>query len=156
MISLKLFNQKGYIMNFVIPKISRNKVYKLRELTKPVARFASGPHGLYPHDECGDLYYIKVIADPIKSSYLMSPDPNPNSLLKKILAGEKCEELKPLMQIITHHTTASFCFSPTEAEVLAQIPEKILDQVAAYEILGCCIAETRDDSYATLQLYTKQ
>ena len=142
-------------MKFVMPKISRKRVYKLRELTKPVARFASGPHGLYPHDECGDLYYLDVAADPIENCFLLAPASPFNSYSPRLIAGKKCEKLKPLKQIVTHHTTASFCFLPTEAEVLAQIPGDTIGQVAAYEILNYSVTWARDDSTATLQLYTK-
>jgi hypothetical protein len=44
--------------------------------------------------------------------------------------------LTPLREITTFHTWAYYgFFKPTIAEVLAQIPEDLVDQVVAFEIL---------------------
>lgn len=136
------FTEEGYEMEYTIPEITREKVDELRQRIKPVAKFAKGADGLF-RDSRGLLHYIKPTTDPVTQSYYWEP-----------VAGEKCKKLKPLKQIVTHHGTGGFFFKPSEAEVLAQIPEMLLGEVVAYEIVSAHITDERDDSIATIQLYS--
>ena len=128
-------------MSHTIPKITREKVDELRQRIKPAARFVKGSEGLF-RDSRGMLHYIKLTTDPVTQSYYWDP-----------VAGEKCKKLKPLKKIVTHHGTGGFFFKPSEAEVLAQIPEMLLGEVVAYEIVSAHITDERDDSIAEIQLY---
>jgi hypothetical protein len=50
--------------------------------------------------------------------------------------AEEVKGLKPIRDIRTHHTYGYYgFFKPAIAEVLAQIPEDILEQVVAFEII---------------------
>lgn len=133
-------------MSFKTPKISNKRLAELRERIRPVARFVREKDGL-SLNENGFLYYLLVSAHPKNETFFM-----------EMLAGEKCKGLKPFTKIETHHTTGGFFFKPSEAEILAQIPEGLLDTVVAYEVVGYSLDRPdgwADDSIAILQLYRR-
>lgn len=117
------------------------KVTELRKRMRPVIRFAMGPGGLFRHVD-GWLHYIKPIEHPANYSYYIKPVPD-----------KKCGEFKFVAEILTYHKDSMFLFSPSEAEVLAQIPEGFLAEVTAYEILSHERAMEEDYSVGTVRLY---
>lgn len=126
-----------------IPEISDGELKKLCGRIRAVVDFS----------EKGK-FYIKPV-DPHNVAFTWNPKPD-----------KEAEGLKFLRDIRTYHTWAySGYFKPTIAEVIAQIPKDILDQVVAFEIIK--YPETADDlnkepealnagyHVATTRLYTK-
>ncbi|MBN1326214.1 hypothetical protein JW977_04545 [Candidatus Falkowbacteria bacterium] len=106
-----------------IPEISEEKLNKLCQRIKPVIRFSRKGKKLF-RSSVGAPRYIKQV-DP-HDAFLWDPK-----------LGKKVKGLKRLSDIFTYHTFAyaSF-FKPSIAEVIAQIPEDLLDKVVAFEIIG--------------------
>ncbi len=130
-------------METIIPKISNKKLAELRKRIRPLVRFARGAKGLFESGK-GTPYYI-VPKAPRTTTFLYEP-----------IAEKEATGLKALSQIKTHHTTGGFFFKPSEAEVLAQIPEELLAKVVAYEVVDYDMSNAREDgdSTALVQLYT--
>ncbi|MFA6570038.1 MAG: hypothetical protein WCT77_02245 [Bacteroidota bacterium] len=126
-----------------IPEISDGELDKLTRLIKAVVDFPGE-----------GKYYIKPVGP---RTVVFTWDPKPDTV---------AEGLKPLLDIRTYHAFAFYgFFKPTIAEVIAQIPNDILDQVVAFEIIKH--PETTEDlnnekeainagyHVATTRLYTK-
>ncbi|MBP6888251.1 MAG: hypothetical protein KBC21_00965 [Candidatus Pacebacteria bacterium] len=95
-----------------IPKLSEEELQKRYQLIKPVIRFS------------GTLYYIEDV-HLSNVSYIWSP-------VKK----ERASGLMSIAKVTTYHTYGYYgLFKPSIAEVLAQIPEEMVDQVCAFEIV---------------------
>lgn len=110
--------------NNFIPKISSVVLHELARRIKPVISFLK--------DGVSTRYYIKEVS---LSSVAYTWDP---------VKTEVAEELVVLGQIITYHTYGYYgFFKPSIAEVLAQIPEKYLGVVCAFEIVAQ--PQTADD-----------
>lgn len=115
-----------------IPEISGKKVKELYERIKPVVRYIkTNPtcsecghveKQTYETDPRGKLYYIKDV-NPQNVAFTWDPEPT------RIAKG-----LRKLEDIVTYHSYAYYgFFKPSIAEVLAQIPEKYLSRVVAFE-----------------------
>ena len=132
-------------MSKTIPKISDKKLNELYERIRPVIRYAEVKYGGKTHYEKhseGDLYYIKKV-DPRGVAFTWSPEPD-----------EKASGLVEMTDITTYHSYGYHgFFKPSVAEVLAQIPEKYLDDVVAFQTGGASIAG--DYHSATTILYRK-
>ena len=95
-----------------IPDISNERLHELALRIKPVIKIK------------GKLRYIRKVG---LKTIAFTWDPKPTS---------QAEHLKPIDDIITYHTWAYYgFFKPTIAEVLAQIPEHLVDQVCAFRII---------------------
>ncbi len=95
-----------------IPEISDEKLQELCARIVPVTRIKK------------DLWHIKP-ADLRKRSFICNPEPT-----------EKAEDLKHLQDIKTCHVSMNpTFFTPSVAEVLAQIPEELIGEVVAFEIV---------------------
>jgi hypothetical protein len=131
-------NQKSYI-----PKLSEEELEKRAQTIKPVIRFD------------GTLHYIEDV-HLSNVSHIWSP------VKKDVASG-----LLPVTNVVTYHTYG-YCglFKPSIAEVLAQVPEEIVDQVCAFEIVEK--PKSAEDlnrnlealntgyHFATVQLYKKE
>jgi hypothetical protein len=96
-----------------IPEVREERIKKLAERIKPVVKFAR-------KGKC----YIEPV-DPFEVAYTWNPQ-----------ATTRATGLKPLCDITTYHTYSySGFFKPSIAEVLAQIPNKHLGKVIAFEIV---------------------
>ena len=131
-----------------IPEISNKRLKELCKRIKPVERFADGPDGLF-RSLGGWLYYIRDV-NPRNVAFTWDPKPT-----------ERAIGLKELCCIDTYHTFAApVCFKPTIAEVIAQIPEKLIDKVVAFETLSQDLssANIADDYHHVTQtiLYGKE
>jgi len=127
-----------------IPKISDEELSRLSSRIKAVVNFPGK----------GKCYIEPVgLRD---TAFTWSPKP-----------AEKAKGLKPLRDIRTYHTWGYYgLFKPSIAEVIAQIPKELLDQVVAFEIIKH--PETADDlnkepkalnagyHVATTRLYSKE
>ena len=127
-----------------IPKISDEELNDLFTHIKPVIDFyGKGKRYIEPVDLRG-------------TAFIWDPEP-----------AEKAKGLKMLRDIRTYHSYAYYgLFKPSIAEVIAQIPKELLDQVIAFEIIKK--PETADDMngelealnagyhVATTRLYTKE
>jgi len=59
---------------------------------------------------------------------------------------EECNNLKEVKRIKTHHYCGYYgLFKPSIAEVLAQIPEDLIDKVNAFEIISDVCSGTDDE-----------
>jgi len=97
-----------------IPAISNTKLAKLCARIRPIVTFP----------ELGKRYISFV--DPRNVSYLWDPT----------ATNEEVEGIAELKAITTYHTFGFYgLFKPSIAEVIAQIPEDLLDQVVAFEII---------------------
>lgn len=102
-----------------IPKITNAEIGKRLEHIRPCVR------------RNGKLHFIDKV-DPRQVSFIWDPP----------LARE-APEMPVLRKIRTLHTYGYYgMFKPSLAEVLAQIPKDIIDQVGAFEVNG---PETADD-----------
>lgn len=127
-----------------IPKISNEKLNEMYERIKPVVRFAEmrcGGRTTYEKHSKGDLYFIQDV-DLRKTAFTWDPKPT-----------EKAYGLTELDQIRTYHTTGGFYHKPSIAEVLAQIPERYVDDVVAFETVNGYVDRTMGYSEATTILY---
>lgn len=96
-----------------VPEINDTKLNSLCERILPVVR------------KNGALYYIEPV-DPRKTSYIWSPT-----------ITTEATGLKEFIKINTIHKCSYYgFFKPSVAEVLAQIPDDILDKICAFEIDG--------------------
>lgn len=104
-----------------IPDLSEMELQSRLEKIRPVVRFGKM------------LYYIKP-GDPKNSSFLMHPTADEMAIL-----------LRPVEKITTYHEHGhrrNGHFKPSVAEVLAAIPNNLVDVVVAFEVLGpVCTAE---------------
>jgi len=124
-------------MSTRIPEISNERLKELVKRIRPVVRYAKGEKGLFESGE-GIPYYIKPV-HPRNVSYLWNAKP------VKMAAG-----LATLTDITTYHTYGYHgFFKPSIAEVIAQIPEKHIDRIMAFEIIES--PETADDLNLHLQ-----
>jgi len=116
---------------FEIPKITDEKLQELLLRIRPVLSFG------------GKLSYIKSV-DPRHIAFLWDPKPD----------GE-AEDLVILRSIRTYHDYGHpSLFKPSIAEVLAQIPEDILDKVVAFETMRDAVFDQdRDCHEAVTVLY---
>jgi hypothetical protein len=129
-----------------IPNISNEKLNTLRDRIRPVGSFVevlnpdqnSHPvrssekdqlhHFVYFPDarELGydtrnpKLLKLLTLGDPRKTSFMVPPTPIAYA-----------NNLSRIMDMITYHTMGSIV-KPSEAEVLAQIPDQLLDLVVSY------------------------
>jgi len=119
-----------------IPKISNERLAELSARIKPVVRFNHKARELPPKDgwnlsdlvpdkHDGLLYFVE---DSYPRDNLFTWEPEPT---------HQAEDLKEFDAILTWHTWAYYgFFKPTIAEVLAQIPEQLLDKVVAFQTLA--------------------
>jgi len=134
----------------IIPKISDKKLEELCKRIKPVVRYVRmwfGGKSEYESDDRGDLYYIKDV-DPRGVAFTWDPK-------KK----KKAKGLEKICDIETFHTYGYYgFFKPSIAEVISQIPEEYLDEVAAFETSTDCSMDYVNDGYhATMTtLYRKR
>jgi len=104
-----------------IPEISDEKLREILKRVRPVVRFLGSADGLFA-DHRGALYYIKEV-DPRGVAFTWLPMPD-----------GKASGLKTLLGIQTYHVRANnSLFKPSLAEVIAQIPEEIINKVVAFE-----------------------
>jgi hypothetical protein len=114
-----------------IPEISEEKIQELAKKIAPVVRFARGEQELF-RDKKGFLYWIEPV-DLFNMAYTFDPKPTKEAV-----------GLKPIGDITTYHTYGyQGLFKPSIAEVLAQIPAELLENVVAFEIVKK--PETADD-----------
>lgn len=112
-------NQKVWI-----PEITDKELKRRARRIKPTVRFGKGTRER--------LRYIKPV-NLRNVAYTWDPKP-----------AEVAKGLSPLRVITTYHGYgAPSFFKPSVAEVLAAIPDDIIDQVVAFEIIKC--PETVDD-----------
>lgn len=105
---------------YFIPEISDERIDELLHRTWPVVRF-SGKH----QDRSGKLFYIHSV-DPRGVAFTWDPCPT-----------DPAKGLVEIARIRTLHTYGYYgMFKPSVAEVLAQIPEHLVDQVVAFETHG--------------------
>lgn len=126
-----------------IPEITDEELDTLSARIKPVVNFSK-------KGKC----FIKPVG--LRTvAYTWEPKPD-----------KKAKDLKPLRDIRTYHTYGYYgFFKPSIAEVIAQIPKELLDQVVAFEIIKA--PETAGDlneehdalnagyHVATTRLYTR-
>lgn len=107
-----------------IQKVSKERIRELAERIVPVVRFAEGEKGLFRSHQ-GFPYTIEPV-DLWEMAYTWDPK-----------AAAKVEkELVTLRDITTYHGYGHYAlFKPSVAEVLAQIPEDLIDQVTHFEIV---------------------
>jgi hypothetical protein len=110
-----------------LPSISNERLEELIRKIKPVVKLSkthkSGING-FEYDETGKLYFIQDV-DPRHTSFATYPKPT------KMAIGINPE---PYLVIITNHAIDSIVFfTPTVAEVLAQIPPSELERCVAFE-----------------------
>lgn len=104
-----------------IPEITDERLAELVERIKPIVRWDNG-----------DQYYIEPV-DPRGVAFTWDPTPT-----------KKAMGLMPIRDITTYHTFGYHgMFKPSIAEVLAMIPEDVIDEVVAFEIVE--LPETADD-----------
>lgn len=126
-----------------IPEISDDELFTLCTRIRTVVDFPKK-----------GKFFIKPV-DPRNASFMWSPKPD-----------KRAKDLKPLRVIRTYHTWSYYgFFKPSIAEVIAQIPKELLDQVVAFEIIK--YPKTADDlneesealnagyHVATTRLYTQ-
>ncbi len=127
-------------------EISDERLQELYQKIKPVVRFAKVSYGgqskCERHPE-GDLYFIEDV-DLRKTAFTWDPKPK-----------EKAKKLKHLEDIKTFHTYGYYgFFKPSIAEVIAQIPESLLEKTVAFETLTGCQIEGEYHSTVT-RLYSR-
>jgi hypothetical protein len=104
-----------------IPDVSKERIEELAKKIKPIVTIA------------GKQRYIKPV-DLFNIAFTWDPKP----------AFFEPKNLKPLRDITTYHRWAYYgFFKPSIAEVLAQIPAELLEEVVAFEIIEQ--PETADD-----------
>jgi hypothetical protein len=127
-----------------IPKISDEKIAELSGRIRPVVRLArttvhtSGGNGstlfvwaeldrngtLSP-DKRGMLHYIKPV-DPRSIAFPWEP-----------VSDGVATGIEPVAEITTYHTFGyQGLFKPSIAEVLAQLPAELPDDIVAFEVIG--------------------
>lgn len=114
-------------MSKYIPEVSEEKIKELFSRIKPVI------------DYNGVKKYIKDV-DPFNISYIWSP--KTKGIANNLIA---------IKDIITYHSYGYYgLFKPSIAEVLAQIPDDIVDKVDAFEIIEHpeCAEDLNDNSDA--------
>jgi hypothetical protein len=127
----------------LVPKISDTKLKKLAKRIRPVVRFAEGAKGKFP-DPRGVLYYIKPV-HLRTGAFTWAPKP-----------GRKAGKLRLVDTIQTYHEYgAPSLFKPSVAEVLAQIPEKHLKNIVAFETGGAEFSSSGEHHVAPTQLYVR-
>ncbi len=101
-----------------IPSISDERLMKLRQRIKPVEKFDRSKK-----TPKAGLYYLEPV-DLRRQTFSWNPEPT-----------VPANNLEEIAQITTYHTYgyAGF-FKPSEAEVLAQIPSRILRKTVAYRV----------------------
>lgn len=106
-----------------IPRIDDAALGHLGSSIKPLVR-----------GDDGELYHIQPV-DYRNTAFLRSPQ----------ITG-RAEELHEVAAIPTlHRWSASSFFRPTVAQVLAQIPSELVDQVEAFEVVGPETSRTQLD-----------
>jgi hypothetical protein len=117
----------------MIPKITDERLTELLIRIKVVHHFEK------------ELYYIKPV-DPRRIAFTWDP----------IKDGE-AKGLKILKQIYTYHDYGHpALFKPSIAEVLAQIPEDVIDEVVAFETQYVDFDEGNDCHIACTILYSAE
>ena len=107
-----------------IPKVPEDRIRELAERIKPIVRFAEGEEGLFRSAQ-GFPYGIEDV-DLFTIAYTWDPKPTERIVVT----------LTPLRDVTTYHSYGSYAFfKPSVAEVLAQIPEDLVDQVTHFEIV---------------------
>lgn len=107
-----------------IPRLADDYIRGLAERIRPLVRFVQGEDKLVESRE-GDPYTIEP-KHIFNMAYNWDPKP-----VERIT-----EELVPLRDITTYHAYGYYqFFKPSVAEVLAQIPEDLVDRVAYFEIV---------------------
>lgn len=105
-----------------IPRISHKKLEALARKIRPVARFAMG-QGKFFRDERGDLYYV-IVDNPRKESLWNA---SRGRRVMRALVPTHTEELRFVIK-------KGCGYSPTVADVLAQINPQIIHKVVAFEL----------------------
>lgn len=106
-----------------IPEISDQRLKELTARIKPIVRFAQDEIG-FTRNEDGAQFYIEDV-DPRNVAFTWDPKPT-----------TEASGLTTLTDIRTYHSWGYYgFFKPSVAEVLAQIPEELVDRVAAFEIV---------------------
>jgi hypothetical protein len=125
-----------------IPEVSRERIEELARKIRPVVHFVpkgEGEEGVRRGEfgsENGELRYIEPV-DLFGVAYTWDAKP-----------AEPATGLAPVRDITTFHTWGYYgLFKPSIAEVLAQIPDDLIDRVVAFEIVGA--PGTRDDLFGT-------
>jgi hypothetical protein len=127
----------------LIPEISDTKLKKLAKRIRPVVRFAEGAEGKFP-DPRGVAYYIKPV-HLRNAAVTWGPKPS-----------RKAGELRLVDTIHTYHEYgAPSLFKPSVAEVLAQIPEKHLKNIVAFEIGDADLSSSGEQHVASTRLYAR-
>lgn len=133
-----------------IPDISDERLESLVGKIKPVVR-------------CSNFVYADIVEMNHEGDllcYLEDVDPKMDNFVQNPKLGKVAEGLKHLADIKTYHKFGvPVVFSPTVAEVLAQIPEKYLDEVAAFETVSHGLSHENliDDCHVTVtRLYKKE
>ena len=115
-----------------IPKVDEQRIRELAQRIVPLVRFAEGEDGLFRSS--GGFQYVIEPPDPFNVAYTWDPKP----------VARVTKPLVKLRDITTHHGYAYYgFFKPSVAEVLAQIPDDLIDKVVAFEIIAQ--PETADD-----------
>jgi len=133
----------------MIPSISDERLTELAAKIKPLVRFEEHdgkPEGHSLDGEDGQLFLIKPPADLRSVGFNSCPT-----------ATERALGLEVVRELRTYHTT-SCAFNPSVAEVLAQIPDELIDEVTHFETIRNWpqpLCEHGDDMYfyATTRLY---
>jgi len=133
-----------------IPDISDEKLESLVKKIRPVVKcFKLLDTDILEAHPKGDLLCYIEDVDPVGDSFLRNPKPE-----------RLAKDLKHLADIKTYHKfSVPVVFSPFVAEVLAQIPEKYLDKVVAFETIseGFTYENLVDDYHVTItRLYKKK
>lgn len=134
----------------MIPKISDERLETLVDKIKPVVRCSRLLNTeMVRSDPEGDLLCYIEDVDPRVDDFVYNPKP-----------VRVAEGLKHLADIKTYHKfSVPVAFNPVVAEVLAQIPEKYLDKVVAFETVSHGLNEDNlvDDYHVTVtRLYKKE
>ena len=128
-------------------KISDERLEQLCAKIKPVVRYATVSYGgkstCERHSE-GDLYYIEDV-NPRNVAFTWDPKPKDEAI-----------GLKELSQIKTFHTYGyQGFFKPSIAEVLAQIPDSLLERTVAFETVSESVEFEGQYHLALTRLYSR-
>ena len=105
-----------------VPEITEEKLNNLIQKIVPVVR------------ENNKLYLIEI------------PDLRSIAYTWDYKITEECNNLKEITRIKTNHYCGYYgLFKPSIAEVLSQIPEDLIDEVAAFEIISDICSGTDDE-----------
>lgn len=110
-----------------IPDVPKERIEELARRIRPVMRFARTAKtcGRLDLNPGGNFYYLKPV-DLFRIAFTWPGTPK---------ADVRAPRLQKLRTIKTYHAWDYYgFFKPTIAEVLAQIPEDILDEVIAFEL----------------------